>query len=59
MFINGSMDDKQIKDIQEKTIAFLNTNRLKQAIDTLATDIDSLQDWDLRTRYNELQTAYR
>ena len=59
MFINGSMDDKQIKDIQERTIAFLNANRLKQAIDTLGTEIDSLQDWDLRTRYNELQTAYR
>lgn len=59
MFINGSMDDKQIKDIQEKVTALLDDNRLKQAIDTLGTDIDSLQDWDLRTRYNELQTAYR
>ncbi len=53
------MDDKQIKDIQEKVTAFLDANRLKQAIDTLSVDIDSLQDWDLRTRYNELQTAYR
>lgn len=59
MFINGSMDDKQIKDIQENVTVLLDDNRLKQAIDTLGTEIESLQDWDLRTRYNELQTAYR
>lgn len=53
------MDDKQIIEIQEKVTALLNSNRLKQAIDTLGTDIDNLQDWDIRTRYNELQTAYR
>lgn len=53
------MDDKQITDIQKKVTKLLDTNRLKQAIDTLGTEIDSLQDWDLRTRYNELQTAYK
>ena len=53
------MDDKQIKKIQEDVTAFLDANRLKQAIDTLGTDIDSLQDWDIRTRYNELHTAYK
>ena len=53
------MDDKQIKKIQEDVTAFLDANRLKQAIDTLGTEIDSLQDWDIRTRYNELQTAYK
>ena len=53
------MDDKQIKEIQDKVIQFLDNNRLKQAIDTLGTDIDSLQDWDIRTRYNELYTAYK
>ena len=53
------MDDKQIKEIQDKVIQFLDKNRLKQAIDTLETDIDNLQDWDIRTRYNELQTAYK
>ena len=57
--INVSMDDKQIIEIQEKVTEFLDNNRLKQAIDTLGTEIDSLQDWDLRTRYTELQTAYR
>lgn len=59
MFINESMDDKQIKDIQEKVATLLDNNRLKQAIDLLGTDIESLQDWDLRTRYNEMHTAYR
>ena len=53
------MDDKQIKKIQEDVTALLDANRLKQAIDTLGTDIDNLQDWDIRTRYNELQTAYK
>ncbi len=52
------MDDKQIKDIQEKVATLLDNNRLKQAIDLLGTDIESLQDWDLRTRYNEMHTAY-
>ena len=58
MFIKSNMDDKQIRKIQEDVTAFLDANRLKQAIDTLGTEIDSLQDWDIRTRYNELQTAY-
>ena len=53
------MDDKQIKDIQKKVSAFLDDNRLKQAIDTLGIEMDTLLDWDLRTRYNEMQTAYR
>lgn len=53
------MDDKQIKEIKEKVERLLGDNRLRQAIETLGTDIESLQDWDLRTRYNELQTAYK
>ena len=53
------MDDKQTREIQDRVTAFLDSNRLKQAIDTLGTDIDNLQDWDIRTRYNEMQTAYR
>ena len=52
------MDDKQIREIQEKVASFLDANRLKQAIDTLGADIESMQDWDIRTRYNELHTAY-
>ena len=52
------MDDKLIKKIQDEVTALLDDNRLKQAIDKLGTDIDSMQDWDIRTRYNELHTAY-
>ena len=59
MFIKSGMDDKQITDIQNRVTEYLDAGRLKQAIDTLGTDIDSLQDWDIRTRYTEMQTAYR
>ena len=53
------MDDKQITDIQRKVVALLAEKRLKQAIDTLAGSIDGLQDWELRTRFTEMQTAYK
>lgn len=53
------MDDKQIHVIHKKVTDYLNAGRLKQAIDTLGSDIESLQDWDLRTRYTEIETAYR
>ena len=53
------MDEKRITDIQHKVTTLLNDNRLKQAIDTLADGIDSLQDWELHTRFTEMQTAYR
>ena len=53
------MEERQITDIQHKITTLLNDNRLKQAIDTLADGIDQLQDWELRTRFTEMQTAYR
>ena len=53
------MDEKRITDIQHKVTALLADNRLKKAIEALGADIEELQDWELRTRYNELQTAYR
>ena len=53
------MEEKQITDIQHKVATLLNDKRLKQAIDTLAGGIDELQDWELRTRFTEMQTAYR
>ena len=59
MFIKSHMDDKQTRKIQDEVTALLDANRLKQAIDMLGTEIDSLQDWDIRTRYNEMQTAYK
>ena len=52
------MDEKQITEIQHKVADLLADNRLKQAIDTLAGCIEELQDWELRTRFTEMQTAY-
>ena len=53
------MDEKRITEIQESVIDALGNERLKRAIDILGEEIESLQDWELRTRYNELQTAYK
>ena len=53
------MDEREITDIQRKVAALLDDKRLKQAIDTLADGIDQLQDWELRTRFTEMQTAYK
>lgn len=52
------MDDKRIKEIKKNVENLLCSNRLKQAIETLGEDIENLQDWELRSRYNELLTAY-
>ena len=54
-----TMEDKGIKEIQKKVTALLNGSRLKEAIDTLANDIESLQDWELRTQFTEIATAYK
>ena len=53
------MEDKRITEIQKRVIEALAEERLKKAIDTLGEEIEELQDWELRTRYNELQTAYK
>ena len=52
------MEEKQITEIQRKVATLLDEKRLKQAIDTLSGGIDQLQDWELRTRFTEMQTAY-
>ncbi len=53
------MEEKQITEIQRKVTGLLADKRLKQAIDTLSGNIDELQDWELRTRFTEMQTAYQ
>ena len=53
------MEEKEIIEIQRKVTALLADKRLKQAMDTLANGIDDLQDWELRTRFTEMQTAYK
>ena len=52
------MDEKLITEIRDNVKSYLNKERLKQAIEALGQEIESLQDWELRTRYNEMQTAY-
>ena len=52
------MEENRILDIQEKVKRLLDKSRLKKAIDTLDEGIDELQDWDLRTKFTGMQTAY-
>ena len=52
------MDDNRILEIQKSVKKLLDGTRLKRAIDTLGEDIDQLQDWELRTKFTEMQTAY-
>ena len=53
------MEEKRITEIQGKVVELLEERRLKQAIETLGSDIEDLQDWGLRSRFNELQMSYR
>ena len=53
------MEEKRITEIQKSVIKALGELRLKEAIETLGEGIEELQDWELRTRYTEMQTAYR
>ncbi len=55
----STMENKRIKEIQKKVTALLNEARLKEAILALGEDIDNLQDWELRTRFTEVETAYK
>ncbi|MDO5461720.1 MAG: tetratricopeptide repeat protein [Bacteroidales bacterium] len=52
------MEEKRIIEIQKSVIKALGELRLKKAIETLGEGIEELQDWGLRSRFNELQTAY-
>ena len=53
------MDEKHITDIRNRVIVLLRESRLKQAIDTLGENIEELQDWELKTKFAEMQTAYK
>ncbi len=52
------MEEQNINEIHRKVSLFLQEERLKQSIDALGENIDELSDWDLRTRYEEIKTAY-
>ena len=53
------MEEKRIKEIQATVVRLLDEIRLKEAIDTLGKGVEELQDWELRTRFNEIQTSYK
>lgn len=52
------MEKERIAEINENVIKFINAGRLKDAITSLSEGIDDLQDWSLRTRFNQMQTSY-
>lgn len=52
------MEKERIAEINSLVMSFIANGRLKEAIETLKEDIDELQDWSLRTRFNQMQTAY-
>lgn len=52
------MEDKSIKEIQKKVARLLNGTRLKEALDALRPATENLLDWELRTQFNEADTAY-
>ena len=53
------MEEKRINEIYRKADTLLRENRMKQAIELISEEIDSLNNWELRTRFSEVQTAYR
>lgn len=52
------MEKERIAEINQLVESFIADGRLKEAIETLKEDIDELQDWSLRTRFNQMQTSY-
>ena len=53
------MDEKRIIEIQNTVAGFLLDSRLRQAIEALEESVEELQDWGLRSQFNEMQTAYK
>ena len=52
------MEEKRINEIQRKVNMLLREKRLKPALDQMGEEIDTLNSWELRTRYSEVTTAY-
>lgn len=53
------MEAKRIIEIRRMANTFLQDERLKQAIEILGESIEEINNWELRTRYTEIETAYR
>ena len=52
------MEEIRINEIERKANMLLRDKRLKQAIEIIGEEIETLNNWELRTRYAEIQTAY-
>ena len=52
------MEKERITEINKKVADYIIAGRLKEAIAMLGEDIETLQDWSLRTRFNQMQTSY-
>ena len=53
------MEEKRIHEINRKVNLLLSEKRLKPAIDLMEEEMDTLSSWELRTRFQEMQTAYK
>lgn len=52
------MDEQRIMEIKRKVATLLHEEKLKQALNLLGEELDTLSDWDLRSSYAEIETAY-
>lgn len=53
------MEKERIAEINRLVLSYITNGRLKEAIEILKEDIDELQDWSLRTRFNQMETSYK
>ena len=52
------MEEKRIAEIRNRVTALLDKGCLKNAIETLGEEIETLHDWTLRTRFTQMQESY-
>ncbi len=53
------MGEKRISEIQRKANMMLREKRLKPALEQMGEEIETLNSWELRTKYSEVTTAYK
>lgn len=52
------MEEKRSEEIRKEVAALLAARRLKDAMEVLSTDMESLQEWTLRTRFSQMKSSY-
>ncbi|MBR5475336.1 MAG: tetratricopeptide repeat protein [Bacteroidaceae bacterium] len=52
------MDEQRIIEIKRKVATLLHEEKLKQALNLLGEELDGLSDWDLRSSFADIETAY-